>query len=235
MVVDGDGIFLSQRQHPRLALIRPTLGDSGDLTLRARDMPALLIPIPSDERERIKVQIWRDHVSVTRAGQRADVWLSRFLDVDCRLVYLPDDVRRRVAVEHARPGDHVSLADGFPYLLTTEESLADLNSRLAANSPAIAPVPTTRFRPNLVVAGAAAFAEDEWQRFRIGDVAFRVAKLCSRCTVITVDQQTGKCGHEPLRTLATYRQSDGKVWFGINLVAENTGRLRVGDSLELRD
>jgi len=235
MVVDSEGIFLSQRQHPRLALISPTLGDRGELTLRAPEMPALVVPVPPADRERIRVQIWRDHVRVAPGGQRADTWLSRFLDLDCRLVHLPDDVRRRVDVAHARPGDHVSLADGFPYLLTTEDSLADLNTRLAANTPGGAPVPMARFRPNLVVRGAPPFAEDGWRRFRIGEVAFRVAKPCSRCSVITVDQQTARCGQEPLRTLATYRQWDGKVWFGINLVAENAGRLRVGDALVLRD
>jgi hypothetical protein len=123
----------------------------------------------------------------------------------------------------------VSCADAFPFLLIAEESLADLDARLAA------PLPMDRFRPNLVVSGAAPYAEDTWSRFRIGDVVFYGATRCSRCVVTTTDQATAERGPEPLKTLASYRRdADGAVMFGRNLVHETkTGRLAVSDAVEL--
>jgi hypothetical protein len=123
----------------------------------------------------------------------------------------------------------VSFADAFPFLLIAEESLADLDARLAA------PLPMDRFRPNLVVTGAAPYAEDAWNRFRIGNVVFHGATRCSRCVVTTTDQATAERGPEPLKTLASYRRdADGAVMFGRNLVHETkTGRLAVGDAVEL--
>jgi uncharacterized protein YcbX len=119
----------------------------------------------------------------------------------------------------------VSFADGFAFLLVSEESLADLNARLDS------PLPMNRFRPNLVIAGAEPFGEDRLDAFRIGDVRFRVVKPCARCVVTTTDQATGERGHEPLRTLATFRRRDGEVFFGQNVVHEGVGPLRVGEAL----
>jgi uncharacterized protein YcbX len=117
----------------------------------------------------------------------------------------------------------VSFADGFPFLMISEESLADLNRRLAD------PLPMNRFRPNLVVAGGEPYAEDGWERIEIGGVRLRVVKPCARCLVTTTDQATGERGSEPLRTLATYRKVNGEVMFGQNVVHENAGHLRTGD------
>jgi hypothetical protein len=117
----------------------------------------------------------------------------------------------------------VGFADGFPFLLISEESLGDLNSRLAD------PLPMNRFRPNLVVTGGEPYAEDGWGSIEIGGVRLRVVKPCDRCLVTTTDQATGERGKEPLRTLATYRKVGNEVMFGQNVVHENTGRLRVGD------
>jgi uncharacterized protein YcbX len=121
----------------------------------------------------------------------------------------------------------VSFADGFPFLLISEESLADLNRRLAY------PLPMNRFRPNLVVAGGEPYAEDGWSRMEIGNLRLQVVKPCGRCLVTTTDQDTGERGKEPLRTLATYRKVGSEVMFGQNVVHENIGRLRVGDSVTL--
>jgi len=126
-----------------------------------------------------------------------------------------------------RAGDEVSLADGYPLLLTSRASLADLNRRLAQ------PVGMARFRPNLVIDGAQPFAEDNWQRLRIGEVILRVAKPCARCKVITIDQHTGVAGKEPLHTLSTYRQRDNKVYFGVNLIPENSGIVHRQDVVEV--
>jgi uncharacterized protein YcbX len=136
---------------------------------------------------------------------------------------MPDDVTRPLDPTYASPGDRTSFTDGYPLLLTAEASLADLNARMAS------PLPMDRFRPSLVMDGAAAFAEDGWRRVRIGEVVFRITKGCDRCVITTIDQQTGEAGPEPLRTLATFRKRDGKVWFGQNLVPEGSGTIRTGD------
>jgi uncharacterized protein YcbX len=125
--------------------------------------------------------------------------------------------------DYGMPGDHVSLADGFPFLMISEASLADLNARLEE------PVPMDRFRPNLVVTGCEPFAEDGWRRVRVGGVRFRVVKPCARCKITTVDQQTAATSKEPLRTLASFRKRGSKVHFGQNLVGDSTGILSVGD------
>jgi hypothetical protein len=153
-------------------------------------------------------------------------WFSDILELDCRLVEIAPDAFRAVDANFAvSDDDEVSFADGFPYLLIGASSLADLNTRLAT------PVPMNRFRPNIVMSGADAFAEDEWRRIRIGETTFHVVKPCARCVLTTVDQVSGeKTGAEPLRTLATYRTVNGKVMFGQNLIAENVGdEIRVGD------
>jgi hypothetical protein len=142
---------------------------------------------------------------------------------------------RPVQKAAAEPGDLVSFADAAPLLVTNTGSLADLNDRiLEAGGEA---VPMDRFRPNIVVAGAEPFAEDQWKRIRIGGVVLRSAGPCARCIVTTTDQETGIRGHEPLRTLATFRrnsQDPTYVNFGQNLVNESkVGILRVGDSVEI--
>jgi uncharacterized protein YcbX len=201
--------------------------DGGGLVLRATGLPALTVPVPAPDADRCQVQIWEDQVAACRAGERADAWVSRFLSTPAHLVYMPDDVRRRPAVPFDLHSQLVSFADGFPYLLVAEESLADLNQRLAQ------PVELNRFRPNLVIAGATPCAEDNWRQLRIGKVLFRVIKPCTRCRVVNVDPATGEAGEEPLRTLTTYRQHQGSVVFGVNLVAESEGTLKLGDAVQI--
>ena len=141
---------------------------------------------------------------------------------------MSDSVIRPADPGFAPPGTRVSFADGFPFLLISEESLADLNRRLAQ------PLPMNRFRPNLVVAGAHPYAEDDWHRIEVGGIPMRVVKPCGRCVVTTTDQANGERGKEPLRTLATYRKQGGEVMFGQNVLHERPGRLRIGDLVVLR-
>jgi uncharacterized protein YcbX len=172
--------------------------------------------------ERVECRIWNDTASALchADGSR---WFSDFLNDDVRLVYMPDSERRAVNPKRARRGDIVSFADGYPLLVISEASLADLNSRLSK------PLEMRRFRPNLVLADCEPFAEDRFTTLFIGEVSFRAVKRCDRCSVTTVDPSTGERGKEPLRTLAQYRLEDGKVWFGMNLIHDGPGELRVGD------
>jgi len=224
MVVDANGVMLSQRSHPRLALVRPSLGDDA-LRIGAVGMPTLELPLRPSGAVTTTVVVWKDACSAVWVGEPAARWFSDLLDADCSLVYMPDATVRPADPTYAPDGTRVSFADAFPFLLISEESLADLNRRLDR------PLPMNRFRPNLVIAGGEAYGEDAMRAFRIGPVGFRVVKPCGRCVVTTTDQATAERGLEPLRTLATYRRRDGNVLFGQNVVHDGTGRLRLGEPL----
>jgi uncharacterized protein YcbX len=227
MVVDAQsGLFLTQRELPRMALIRPSLSD-GALCVEAPDMPMLTVS-PSDDGPVQKVRIWSDTCRAVDQGSEAAAWFSRFLAHECRLVRMADNSVRRVDDRYATSNaDQVGFADGYPFLLISRESLDELNRRVAE------PLPMDRFRPNIVVAGGGApHLEDGWKRIRVGSMLFHVVKPCARCTIPTTDQQTGVQGKEPLTTLATYRRSArGAVLFGQNLIHSGSGTLRLGDPL----
>lgn len=214
MVVSDMGLMLTQRAMPELAKIAATIDDG--LTIRYESSTVRVPLVPTGPRRRATV--WNDDVDAIDVPGAHEL-LSDALGVPAHLVYMPDDAHRR------HKGASVSFQDAYPLLLTNEASLADLNARMAA------PLPMDRFRPNLVVRGAPAWAEDNWDHVRIGEVELDVPKPCERCAVTTIDQQTAEKGREPLATLARFRLRDGKVWFGENLVHKNFGTLRVGDSL----
>jgi uncharacterized protein YcbX len=225
MIVAADGIAVTQRDDARLALIRPQLVGEA-LVLTAAGMPDLPLPIDAAGPD-VPVRVWADAVRAVDCGDEAALWLSDFLRAAYRLVFMADDVVRPVNPAFGRPGDRVSFADGYPFLLISQAALDELNSRLAV------PVPMDRFRPNLVVGGVAAHAEDGWARAAIGAIRFDVVKPCPRCAVPTVDQDTARRSNEPLRTLATYRRIGGQVMFGQNLIHRGTGVLRRGDAVTI--
>ncbi len=229
MLVDDDGCFITQRSHPRMALIEPRIAE-WSLSLLAPGRDALSIPVLADGQRRL-VTVWRDSCVAIDQGDAAADWASSFLGTRCRLVRMADDFVRPVDRDYAvSEGDQVGFADGYPFLLTSEESLADLNARMAT------PLPMNRFRPSIVISGAAPFAEDHWRRIRIGAIIFSVVKPCARCVVTTTDQSTAERGREPLQTLATYRKVQGRgVMFGQNLIHQSAGAIRVGDPVELID
>jgi len=225
MLVDETGEFMSQRAHPRMALISTHLSDEL-LIVGAPGMPDLEIPLRQENKSLLVVSIWGDTNKGALVSGEADRWFSEFLAFPCRLVRKPDDDLRLVDSLYAESGDQVGFADGFAFLLVSEASLEDLNGRLED------PLPMNRFRPNFVVRGCRPYAEDGWSRLKIGSVPFRVAEPCPRCAITTVDQRTGARGKEPLRTLATYRKFDGEVFFGRNLIHDALGTVRVGDPVE---
>ncbi len=224
LITDLGGKFMTQRQHPRLALIRVSLGER--LQLDAPGMPPLLLPNnhSADLRD---VEVWGDRLPAHHCGPDAQTWLSNFLQIPCQLVHMPDTSQRPTAHGKLGADQLVSFADAYPFLLISTASLADLNARLQQ------PVPMNRFRPNLVVSGCAAFEEDTWQQIRIGAVVFDLVKGCDRCSVPGVDQATGIQVKDPMPTLAKYRLRAGKIWFGQNLVQRGLGCLQVGDAVEI--
>ncbi|MNE23784.1 MOSC domain protein [compost metagenome] len=230
VVEESNGRFLTQRLLPQLGRIEARWQDGGRaLSLRAPGMPDLLVAVPGGSEQLRGVTIWRDSLQVPDAGDAAAKWVSDFLGRSCRLVQIPEQRARQVDTAYAEPGERVHFADGFPLLLIGQGSLEDLSARVGR------PLEMLRFRPNLVVSGAEPYAEDSWKRIRIGALEFRVAKPCSRCILTTIDPHTGErsADREPLATLKTYREKDGEMLFGQNLIAEGTGELRVGMPVEI--
>jgi hypothetical protein len=231
MLVDtATGKAVTQREDARLALLRAVLDGDGGLRLSAPGREPLDVAEPPPGPLET-VRIFSGTLQVRPADDGASAWLSACLGRQVRLVHLDrPDLRRPIDPEYAGPGETVSLADGFPLLVTTTASLDALNALIAAGDHAQeGPLPMNRFRPNAVVEGTAAWAEDGWRRVRIGEVVFRVPKPCGRCVITTTDQVTGERGREPLRTLGRHRNIDAQLVFGQNLVPETPGTLHVGD------
>ena len=203
--------------------------DGGELRLAAPEADEVTVPLVPAEGEPLPVEVWNSRCQAIAPSPEADRWLSACLGSACRLVYMPASTRRLSNPAHAGTGRLVGFADGYAYLVVSEASLADLNARLAR------PVPMDRFRPNIVVTGTPAFAEDGWGDFAAGEALLRMAKPCGRCQVTTTDQSTGElCGPEPLATLATYRDSPQfGVRFGMNAVTVRAGRIRLRDAIRL--
>jgi uncharacterized protein YcbX len=222
MVVDAKGRFVTQRELPRMALIVPTLKHS-EVVLRAPGMLALHLAIDGVE-EPTRVTVWKDEVAAYDMGALAAQWFSDFLGQPCRLVRFDPEQKRLSNKQWTGDIDaENAFSDGYPILVASEASLADLNQRLAQRGAA--PVAMNRFRPNLVLSGLDAYGEDHLDEIAFdtpeGPVLLKLVKPCSRCTIPSVDPATGEQGHEPSDTLSTYRADarlNGAITFGMNAV-----------------
>ena len=227
MLVYEDGFFFTQRDHPEMALLQPVIeNDFLIISHKQFKIENLKIPAEPNGANDIEVVVWSDKCIAKTYSKEIDNWFSNVLGFKCKLVYMPDSTRREVNPDYIK-NKAVSFADAYPFLMIGEESLNDLNSRMEI------PLPMNRFRPNFVFGGGESFDEDKWKKILIGDVEFSVVKPCSRCAVTTVDQNTGEKGKEPLTTLTKFRNVGGKVFFGQNLVAENTGKIFAGEELKV--
>lgn len=231
MLVDAEDRGITQRGFPTLALISVTPLPGGGLMLAVPGQDPWEVPVPGPGASAATVEIWKDKVRAVLGDAAASARVSSFLGREVRLVHLADPARDRlVDQEFAAPGETVSFADGYPLLVTTTGSLDALNALIAEGDHATeGPLPMERFRPNLVVSGTEAWDEDAWARIAVGEVTFKVAKMCGRCVVTTTDQRTAERGKEPLRTLSRHRRFGSQLVFGQNLIPESTGTVRAGD------
>ncbi|WP_338693603.1 MOSC N-terminal beta barrel domain-containing protein [Streptomyces sp. Q6] len=230
VLVDTASKIVTQRPHPRLALAAAEQLPGGGIRVSAPGMEPLTVEVPEPS-VTATVEVWKDKVEAVPADAAAHAWWSAYLESDIRLMHLDDPATARpIDPQYARPGETVSFADGYPLLLTTLSSLDALNSLIAQGDHSDeGPLPMNRFRPNVVVAGTAPWAEDDWSRLTIGQVTFRVTKKSGRCVVTTTNQVTAERGKEPLRTLARHRRFGDQLCFGTNLVPESSGTVRIGD------
>lgn len=249
VIVDAQGVFMTQRQYARMALIRPRFLNA-DLVLSATGMPDISVPwsTGSQRPSQIQVRIWQQDTLGFDEGDAVAQWLSQFLGLSCRLLRVHPDAHRTASPPHVDawlkhntdwadgfPASHeFGFADGFPFLIANQGSLDELNRRLLAKGqPA---VPMNRFRPNIVVQGLDAYEEDYLTGMQTGDLTFAFVKRCARCPIPNIDQATAVSAPEPGITLAEHRQFADGVLFGVNAVVSGTGHntmIRVGDTAEL--
>lgn len=228
MLVDQNGVFLTQRTHHHMALLQVELAESGLIVFDKRHPDdQIQIPYHRVSDQKIEVEIWDDRVLANMVDPAFDTWFSEKMGLTCHLVKMPETTQRKVSPKYAVNAESVSFADGMPYLILGQGSLDDLNSRLET------PVPTNRFRPNIVFSGGMPYEEDSWKVIKIGSVEFQVVKPCARCVLTTIDQETGIQGKEPLKTLAGYRTVSNKVYFAQNMVALQSGTVRIGEKIIL--
>ena len=244
MLTTPEGMFFTQREFPRMATLSVWIEEDGSgLGVAADRFGDVFVPSQPDTGDKQQVTIWQSVCEGEVYGGALNEWFSDVIGTNCQLVYMPDQTRRSVNKRFDHGDDVVSFADGYPLMVLSEATLADLNSRLDD------PLPMNRFRPNLVVSGSSAFAEDAWDKVRIGEAVFRSTKPCERCVMTTVDQSIGEfTGKEPLKTLASYRMAKdvmpdryeslgvgaNAVLFGQNLIAESVGAtVSVGDAVQV--
>lgn len=221
MIVDSTGQFLSQRKLPEMALITTTLSD--DRLALTFGVDRVQVPFEPTAGREIEVTVWGIPCRAIDEGHDAAEKLSLFLGLDCRLVRMTHGNVRTIAGGH----EQLAFADAYPFLVTSEASLRDLNKRLDE------PLPMDRFRPNIVATGCEPYAEDAWKLIRINSVALRGETQCARCVTTATDQKSGERGVEPLATLAEYRRTDEGVVFGRNFSHLDTGTISVGDTIQI--
>ena len=232
LITDESGLALTQRDHARMASIRPRIQD-GQLVLAGQHVAELAVESPATSRR--SVEVWEQAISVCDGGDAAAEWLSTYLDTPARLAVMDDQSSR--PVEEGGTSWSVSFADKLPLLVTSRSSLAHLNQQAGRTFS------MDRFRPNIVLDGAEPFEEDLWMRLAIDAVELELVEPCGRCLVVNIDQQSCEADseQEPLRTLSTYRRvtrgdyrdEPDHVYFGWRAGGTRLGELRVGDEVRV--
>jgi len=238
MIVDDTGTLVTARELHELFRITadaPETNPPAPKSLRLSADGHEPVDVAEPDSEHVPVRLHRHDLLARPADDATNAWLRSVLGRDdLRLVWCDDPTRRSLNPTYSRPGDHTAFADGYPITLASLDSLARLNEwmvddALQRGEEPAPPLPIERFRPNIVVHGAEPFAEDTWERVRIGDVTFRKAKLVDRCVMTTISLVDLTTSKEPIRTLARHRRWEGNTWFAIQLVPETTGEIEVGD------
>ncbi len=228
MLVNEDNRFLTQREFPKMALLRTAI-HGNELTVyeKGNEVDKINLNLYPTGNELINVQVWVDTCEAIQMSDEVNQWFSQKLNQVCKMVYMPDVSKRGVDDGYALQDDLTGFSDGFPVLMIGEASLDDLNSKLEKQ------LPMNRFRPNIVFTGGKPFEEDSMKHFQINGIDFYAVKPCARCVVTTTDQETGITSKEPLKTLASYRTGNNKVYFGQNILYKQQGTITVGDELKV--
>lgn len=229
MLIDSEMQFLSQRKYPQMALFKLQVLEQGIQVFHQPSAQTILIPYQPQTREQVDVTVWDDACTGTYVSPELDDWFTQRLGVQCRLIHMSDESIRPVDPRYASAGHITSFADGYPMLLVSEASVAEINTRLNDE------ITVKRFRPNIVISGTQPYMEDRILHFETAGINFYGVKPCARCVMIGVDPETATSGSEPLKTLAGYRRIGQKVLFGQNLIHDEEGVISVGDVINVHE
>lgn len=225
MISDMQGQFITGRTQPKISTIKIEVTSQG-IMLSAPKMPPIALTFKELQQDYTDVTVWDSCIKAQRCSEDMNLWLTKFLGVECQLLYFGEESSRKVA----NVDKQVGFADGFPLLLISQASLDELNRSTAR------PIDMRQFRTNLVVTGCKPFAEDTWKRIKIGDAEFELVKACERCIFTTLPPGEINFANdkEPLKTLSLFRQdSEGRIDFGQNLISHNDAVIKLGDSIEV--
>lgn len=226
MLVDESGLFVSQRKYPKLALFHISIEDRSLLVLNKSTGNQISIPL-TPQGNSIQVRIWDDVIEATEVSGTISKWFSSEIGIDVKLVFMPENTRRRVDVKYAHNDEIVSFADGYPLLVVNTASLHDLNRKLEQS------VRMDRFRPNIIIDGANPFEEDNWREILINSQRVKLVKKSARCVMVDNDPITAVKSGQVLKTLSNYRKENNKVYFGINGLISMPGVIEIGDRVEV--
>jgi len=226
MLVDQNGLFVSQRKHSKLAMLQVDISDEQlTVTDKVDRETNISFALFQDTGKLMDVAIWDSAARGVEVSDEVSNWFSIYLDFEVKLVRLPEQERILVDTKYANNGEITSFSDGYPCLIIGQSSMDMLNQKLSA------PILMNRFRPNFVFSGGEAHIEDCFSTFRLGNILFSAVKPCARCVMTTINQETGIKGQEPLKTLASYRSVEKKIMFGQNLIHKGNGIIKTGSEL----
>lgn len=228
MLVDENGKFVTQRQLPEMTLC--SVSDNGEALRFEMQQQSMTIPWPdfSGDGKVVEVSVWNDQVKAVEVSEASSAWFSKLFGRTLRLVMMPDQSMRQVDLDFAQAGDRTGFSDGFPFLLVSEASIKALEAQLAFDLDVL------RFRPNIVVSGCEAFAEDQWKTISINGIEFDVVKPCSRCVIPTLNPTTAEKQPEVMKLMLKTRKQGNAVYVGQNLIHRGEGMIRVGDGIEVK-
>jgi uncharacterized protein YcbX len=223
MLVDENHQFVTQRSLPQMALFSQNIID--DNLVISYHGASVQISVEDHTSQIIHTKVWDDDAVTVSCSDEISAWFSEMLHKKVQLVKILNDQSRKHTVQASGKTVDVSLADGYPYLVASEQSLQMLNEKLSS------PIQMDRFRPNLVVTADYGHHEDTWPGMKIGNAVFENIKPCGRCNVITIDQQNAHINTEPLKILNQYRKAGNSVNFGTNMICTQEDVIRVGDTI----
>ena len=228
MLVDEQNMFLTQRAHPQMALLQTGENNDGIFVFHKQNpLHSIILPPANEYGKKVSVTVWDDVCDALEADEDTNDWFSDMLQINCKLVYMPDETKRLVDKRYAANNEITSFSDGYPILMIGQSSVDNLNEKLAEA------LPMNRFRPNIVFTGGHAHIEDEMAAFEIEGIKFLGVKPCARCVMTTINQQTAQGGKEPLKTLAGYRLKNNKIYFGQNILQQQNGSISIGDAITI--
>lgn len=221
MLINKEGIFMSQREHPKMALFSCHIVDK-KLHVNYKDT-SISFGLDEHQQSVEDVQVWNSALNAQEVSSEISYWFSDHLGIECKLVAMTKVSNRKKSFEKEPFSTSVSFADGYPILIVGTRSLEYLNEKLDT------PLPMNRFRPNIVIETIKEHEEDTWNDLTVNDTGLKVINACARCQVTTINQETIEKGAEPLKTLSTYRKDGNRILFGANTIVTKEGVISVND------